>query len=60
MQVCGIFSGRTQQEMTHIIEIYSVHSQPSFTDIKRCHTLRTHNCSDILYHHHIASAYASS
>ena len=60
VQVFGMFSGRTQQEMTHIIEIYSVHSQPSFTDVRRCHTLWTLNCSDIPYHQHTASAYASS
>ena len=60
VQVFGMFSGRTQQEMTHIIEIYSVHSQPSFTDVRRCHTLWTRNCSDIPYHQHTASAYTSS
>lgn len=60
VQVCGMFSGRTQQEMTHIIEISSVHSQPSFTGVRRCHTLWTRNCSDIPYHQHTASAYASS
>lgn len=60
VQVFGMFSGRTQQGMTHIIEIYSVHSQPSFTDVRRCRTLWTRNCSDIPYHQHTASAYTSS